>query len=143
MLPTKSFKRRQFVYTEGELANEMYIIKSGEVKIVSNIKKNPIEIATLGKGGFFGEVALLRDERHGATAVAESDIELLIINEEMLDKNLKQLPSWLETIIRSMADRLNDSVQKLSNATLAVTVDKAPDDESAEESEPDKEASKE
>ena len=143
MLPTKKFKHRQFVYTEGELANEMYIIKNGEVKIVSSIKKNPVTIATLGKGGFFGEVALLREERHGATAIAESDLELLVINEEMLDKNLDQLPSWLETIIRSMADRLNDAVKKLSQANISVTIDTAPAEKSAEASEPDKGTSSE
>ena len=116
MLPTKLLKKRQFLFTEGEPAREMYIIKEGTVKVVKNFKKNPIEIATIGKGGFLGEVALLRNEKHGATAIADSDLELVVINKETFDQQLECLPNWIHSLIRSLADRLHNTDSKLAGA---------------------------
>ena len=82
MLTTKTYKPRQFIYTKGETAKEMYIIKSGTVNIVKSIRKNPVIIATLEKQSFFGEVALFLETPHSSTAVAVSDVELAVINRE-------------------------------------------------------------
>jgi CRP-like cAMP-binding protein len=113
MLPIKIFKKRQFVYNEGEIAREMYIIVDGSVKIIKNIKKNPVEIATLGKGSFLGEVAMFRNENHSATAIAETDTELAVINKDTFNEQLKILPNWFQTLIRNMADRLHSATEQL------------------------------
>jgi len=115
MLPTKVFKKRQFIYSEGETAHEMYIITSGNVKIVKSLKKNPVDIATLEKGSFLGEVAMFRNDKHSATAIAETDLELAVINKETFDQQLELLPNWFQTLIRNMADRLYNALEQLSN----------------------------
>lgn len=114
MLPTKLYKKRQFIYTEGEIANEMYVIISGSVKIIKNVKNNIANIAVLEKSSFLGEVALFRGEKHSSTAVAETDIELAVINKETFDQQLKVLPNWFQSVIRSMADRLHHASEQLS-----------------------------
>ena len=113
MLPTKVFKKKQFIYSEGETAREMYIIISGNVKIVKSLKKNPVEIGILEKGSFLGEVAMFRNDKHGATAIAETDLELAVINKEGFDQQLELLPNWFQTLIRNMADRLHDALEQL------------------------------
>ena len=118
MLPTKKFKPRQFVYREGETANEMYIILNGKVKIVKNLGKDPVVVATLEKGSFFGEVALFREKQHGATAIAETDLELAIIKKELFYKQFEQLPSWCLTIVQSMANRLHSSIEQPVRTTV-------------------------
>ncbi len=117
MLPTKVFKKRQFIYSEGETAREMYIITSGNVKIVKSLKKNPVEIGILEKGSFLGEVAMFRNDKHSATAIAEKDLELAVINKEIFDQQLELLPNWFQTLIRNMADRLYDALGQLSSQT--------------------------
>jgi len=113
MLPTKVFKKKQFIYSEGEAAREMYIIISGNVKIVKNVKKNPVDIGILEKGSFLGEVAMFRNDKHSATAIAETDLELAVINKESFDQQLEFLPNWFQTLIRNMADRLYNSLEQL------------------------------
>lgn len=140
MLPTKVFKQRQFIYNEEETANEMYIIKNGKVRIVRNIKNNPITVSTLDKGSFFGEVALLREQKHSATAVAETDVELIVINKESFNQQLGLLQKWFQTIIRSMAERLNstlDQLSKLQPSTPVSTIGKT----EPEKPEPEKQVS--
>ena len=113
MLPTKVFKKKQFIYSEGETAREMYIIISGNVKIVKNVKKNPVDIGILEKGSFLGEVAMFRNDKHSATAIAETDLELAVINKESFNHQLEFLPNWFQTLIRNMAERLNDALEQL------------------------------
>ena len=115
MLPTKVFKKRQFIYTEGETANEMYIVLNGNVKITKKVKNTPVDVATLGKGSFLGEVALFRNEKHSATAVADTDLELAVINKEIFDQQLELLPNWFQTVIRSMAERLHNAIEQLGS----------------------------
>lgn len=133
MLPTtKAFKTRQFIYQEGESANEMYIIISGKVKIAKNIGKNPVVIATLEKGGFFGEVALFREKQHSATAIAETDLELAVIKKESFYQQFEQLPSWCLTIVQSMANRLHNALEQLSSTPV-----KPPSPEEPEQAAPE------
>jgi len=113
MLPTKVFKKKQFIYSEGETAREMYIIISGNVKIVKNVKKNPVDIGILEKGSFLGEVAMFRNDKHSATAIAETDLELAVINKESFNQQLEFLPNWFQTLVRNMADRLYNSIEQL------------------------------
>lgn len=134
MLPTKVLKKRQFLFTEGEPAREMYIIKDGTVRIIKNFKKNPIEIAVIGKGGFLGEVALLRNEKHGATAIADSDLEVAVINKETFDIQLECLPNWFHSLIRSLAQRLHNADLKIAGAYEGIeSSQKTGDDKETEE----------
>ena len=53
----------------GDQASSYYIIKEGEVDIIN--KKGKI-VRTLVKGETFGEAALFKDEKRGATVKAKS-----------------------------------------------------------------------
>ena len=135
MLPTKVFKARQFIYQEGESAKEMYIIISGKVKIVKNLGKNPVVIATLEKGSFFGEVALFREKHHSATAIAETDLELAIVKKELFYKQFERLPNWCLTIVQSMANRLHAALEQLDRTPVVPSLPEEPGQATAEEPE--------
>ena len=124
MLPTKVYKKRQIIYNEGDPAREIYIIMSGLIKIVKNIKKNPTDVAILGKSSILGEVAMFRGDRHSATAVVEDDAEIAIINKESVDEQLKEVPKWIQTLIRSLCDRLHDSNERISMLEKAESAEK-------------------
>ena len=72
LLKQEFYKQGDTILRQGEVGNTFYIIQSGEVSIHLKGKTEPI--ATLGKGKFFGEKALLSDkEKHSkraATVVA-------------------------------------------------------------------------
>jgi CRP-like cAMP-binding protein len=56
----------------------MYVVRSGRVHIVLQHKAdNPILLAELEAGDFFGEMALLGDTSRSATAVADGSVELI------------------------------------------------------------------
>jgi len=46
------------IVREGDKGSEMYIIKSGSVKVTKKTHKGQITLTTLSHGDFFGEMAL-------------------------------------------------------------------------------------
>ena len=68
------------IVKKGEKGDKFYIIKSGTVKCyVSENDANPLY---LGKGKFFGELALLKDQPRAATVEAVKDVQLLTLNRQ-------------------------------------------------------------
>lgn len=74
----RNYQSGETVFAETEPGAGMYVIKSGRVDIVVNHKTdNPMRLAELQSGDFFGEMALLGDTSRSATAVAR-DTSVLI-----------------------------------------------------------------
>ncbi|HEY6567265.1 MAG TPA: MFS transporter [Actinomycetota bacterium] len=66
------------VITEGERGDLFYVIQEGTASVVSG----GAPVATLGPGDYFGEIALLRNVPRTATVHADTDLELLTLDQE-------------------------------------------------------------
>jgi len=83
----RSFREGEAVFHEGEPGVGMYVIESGSVRVfICAPDSHEIELASLGKGEFFGEAALLEDEPRSATVVALEDTALIgLFKPDLLD----------------------------------------------------------
>ena len=63
------------VCREGEIAREMYFIKSGTVQV--QLHGQPVTL--LKKGSYFGEIGLLRNARRNASVRAMTDCDLFVL----------------------------------------------------------------
>lgn len=70
------------VIVEGEVGDRFYVIESGVVSILKRASSTaePSEVNRLGRGGYFGETALLRDIPRTATVVAVTDLVLYALD---------------------------------------------------------------
>ena len=86
---TKTIEAGHLIFQEGEPGNCAYIIKEGkiELSILSNGQHLPV--AVLEKGELFGEMALIDDSLRSASAIAETEVELLTISEHLSKKKSK------------------------------------------------------
>jgi CRP-like cAMP-binding protein len=98
------FPADHIIFKEGDQGDKMYVIKSGQVQV---IRDNSI-LTLLGDNAFFGEMALVSDEKRNATIKAVTDLEVLII-----DKN--DFRHLLETN-RNMASVISYEVIKRANS---------------------------
>jgi CRP-like cAMP-binding protein len=101
------------IFQEGEEGDQMFIIQEGQVKVSRNISGKEQILAILGKGDFFGEMALVTKIKRTATVTALSPVKLLAFNREgflnMITKNAK--------IALNVIDKL---CRRLQNANLHI-----------------------
>jgi CRP-like cAMP-binding protein len=68
------------IIREGRVGAAFFIIVSGDVEVVKNINSpDPIIVATLGPGEFFGEISTLKHLPRSASVRAVQDTECLVI----------------------------------------------------------------
>lgn len=74
-LQSTIFKKDDVIVRQGDVGHEFYIIEEGEAKVTmkgSSVDASGQEVlvTTIGKGGYFGELALLKDAPRAATVAA-------------------------------------------------------------------------
>ena len=97
-LRSVEFAAETQIFKAGAESDKMYFIEKGQVAINSEQNKH---IATLGVGECFGEGALIGAASRNASAVTETDAELVVIEREMAERELqKEHPmTWLATLL--------------------------------------------
>ena len=84
LLKSVSYKAGERIFEEGDEPTHIYIVRSGEIKIVIDADNEPLEIFAFTQGHCFGETALIGIQPHSATAVAVVDTELIVLSGEAL-----------------------------------------------------------
>src|SRR5260370_6674871 len=73
---TVDFAPGEYIFREGDLGTEMYIISDGKVEILNRLGDADRVLAVLEKGDFFGEMSVLGDMPRAASARALTDARL-------------------------------------------------------------------
>jgi len=105
-----------FVFEEGELGTEMYIIQEGKVEILQKAGDENRQRAVLEKGDFFGEMSLLEDLPRNASARAMSEVRLLKIDGTTFDQMLRDNPEIGVRMMRKLSRRLREADRLLREA---------------------------
>ncbi len=112
----KKIPANTVLFQEGDRGEEMYIIQSGKVKISKRIRGIEKTLATLEKGEFFGEMAILNDKPRSASAETVEESEMLVIDRKTFDALIRGNAEIAVRFIKRLADRLretNDQMEAL------------------------------
>jgi len=106
------FGHGEVIFTENSLGDTMYLIESGQVKVSVNAEAGQQEkiISYLGPGNFFGEMALLLNQRRSATITVTLDAELWALYKADLDELLIEYPEIALQITRELSRRLTHAM---------------------------------
>jgi CRP/FNR family transcriptional regulator, cyclic AMP receptor protein len=107
-LRVRRYRRGETIFHQGDPGDSLYIVESGSVKIVlpSPEGEEGAIIATLGRGDFFGELALLDGAPHSATAVAGEPVEALILQQARFEELLETQPGLRRALIAGLVAEL-------------------------------------
>ncbi|HZC56915.1 MAG TPA: cyclic nucleotide-binding domain-containing protein [Xanthobacteraceae bacterium] len=107
--PARDYKAGDVIFKEGDPAQELFIIQSGEVEI--RLGNRVLE--TLPQYSIFGEMALADAAPRSATAVAASDVKLVPVSEKQFLFLISNTPHFALNVMRVMARRLRASTRSL------------------------------
>jgi signal transduction histidine kinase len=101
------------LFAEGEPGDKAYIIREGELEILTSSGGREVLIAVRHVGELIGEMALLEDAPRSATVRAHVDSLLYSIDKEHFDSLIGQSPSALKSMLRSILARLREQQNAL------------------------------
>ena len=101
-IETRRVRAGDVIFREGEKADELFVIKSGYVRIQVGNRT----MADLTADNIFGEMALIDSEPRSATAVAITDVELVPVSEKQFLFLVSQTPYFALKVMRILAQRL-------------------------------------
>ena len=87
---------------EGRPGREFFVLISGTAEVTKKGK----EVALLGAGDWFGEIALLTDAPRTATVKATSPVDVLVITDRRFKTVVETMPSIALKILSSIGERL-------------------------------------
>ncbi|MEO8381494.1 MAG: mechanosensitive ion channel family protein [Acidobacteriota bacterium] len=112
MARVHAFSKGETIIREGQSGDSMFAVHEGVVAVRIGTE----EVARLGAGDFFGEMALLTGENRAADVVALSDVLVIEITKAALQPVLQQHPGLVEAISSKVTER-RGSIESLRNAS--------------------------
>ncbi len=105
------FKEGDVIFNEQDEGEEMYLIDSGEVKIVKTIDDVVVNISyrNLSAGDIFGEMSLITGSRRVASAIAFTDCNLHVMEKEAFMSNISTNWDFANRILVTLARRLEET----------------------------------
>lgn len=114
-----TFSRRTFepnhkIFDEGDPAETVYILRRGIVEIkTGTLGDSPRTVTTIKVGSVFGELALLENRSHRATAIAVKKTEVLEVPRREFIKRLNASDPVMKAVVNHLVSRLQEMASEL------------------------------
>ncbi len=117
ILIRKKYKKNDTIFYEGDDGSEMFIVRSGQVKILTtSADGQEMILGVLLPGDFFGEMSLLDNQPRSAMAVATAkETELLIIRQEEFLKLVREKASLFKEVMGELCRRLRTADEQIQD----------------------------
>jgi CRP-like cAMP-binding protein len=92
------------IMTEGDAGESFFVLTSGKARV----ERRGREVATLGAGDYFGELALFDPAPRNATVTAVGQASLVAMSREAFIRALDQIPAVRDALLHGMARRIHE-----------------------------------
>jgi CRP/FNR family cyclic AMP-dependent transcriptional regulator len=97
------------LFREGDPGAEMYVIQSGRIELLKKVGARERTLATLGRGEFLGEMAILNGKPRTATAIVREPTRCLVLDGATLEQMIIHSPEIAVLLVRKLAQRLDSA----------------------------------
>ncbi len=106
----------QIIFSQGDEGGEMYIIEDGQVEILlEDDDGDSVSLATLERGDFFGEMAVLDGAPRTATARSKGDCRVLPLRGAQFTEMLQRNPGTTLRIMKKLSGRVRELQRRLGD----------------------------
>lgn len=110
-----TFREGDLVYRKGDMAQQMFVILSGKVRMYVGTEPQGDWSEELAKGDFFGEGSLLEPIPRHHTAVALEDTEVVAISRGTFLRMIRQNPEVSVKMMQRLAQRNRELSSRVDN----------------------------
>jgi CRP/FNR family cyclic AMP-dependent transcriptional regulator len=115
----REYPRNSVILFEDDPGDALYIVSTGQVKVVLiGEDGREVILSVLGDGDFFGEMSLIDDEPRSAHVIAMKDSHLLVLRRDDFQQQLQQHPSVALKLLRILVQRLRRADEKIGSLVL-------------------------
>ncbi|MGA1226166.1 MAG: Crp/Fnr family transcriptional regulator [Tamlana sp.] len=113
---TKTIKKGEIIFDEGDMINGVYCVKDGICKL-SKLSKNGKDqiVKIVVKGDLLGQRSLVTDESSNLQAVALNDMEVCFIPKSEIVNDLQNNSKFSFDVLKSMANDLKEADDVIVN----------------------------
>ncbi|GIL18107.1 MAG: hypothetical protein BroJett040_18580 [Oligoflexia bacterium] len=112
------FAAGALIFAEGDPSHELYIVQDGQVEVYkSGHGGSKTVLGRVARNEFLGEISFLLDKRHSASAAALTPVVAVKITKASLNAQLADTPSWLISLAKGLAIKLDHSNEALKKAS--------------------------
>ena len=127
LLETLDRRAETVLFRAGDAGDALYLIERGKIRIcVQATDGHELTLTELGRGDFFGDMALLDGQRRSANAVVADDARLAMLSREHFLSFMRSTPNVALEMLTALANRLRHTDELLRHsATRNVNVEEA------------------
>ena len=111
---TRRYSAGEVVFAEGEVGNELHVVRSGLLHVMRPSAHPEMVLQTLEAGDCFGELAVLNDGRRLASVIALRDSETVHIGKHELEEVLSAHPEAVRKMLGEVARSLTLAKEQLA-----------------------------
>ena len=109
----KSYNAGQMIFNENDVADSLYIIQTGQIRLFRPKGRGFIELSIVRAGEVIGEMAYFEKNKHrNCSAQAIISTEIIEIPYHIFGKAFANLNPWIRTVMQTLVDRLQASNEK-------------------------------
>ena len=116
---SKQLNKGDILFREGDPSDACYVVKSGKISITKVKGNAEIELANLGPGQMFGEMAFFDNKPRSAGAKASADATVIILPFTSLTQQFQTFPQWLKAMVKTINDNLREANKRIKNLEQA------------------------
>src|SRR5690242_14720536 len=115
----RSYPKNSVILFEDDPGDALYIVSSGQVKVVLiGEDGREVILSVMGDGDFFGEMSLIDDEPRSAHVIAMKDSQLLVLRRDDFQSRLEENPRIALKLLRVLVQRLRRADEKIGGLVL-------------------------
>jgi CRP/FNR family cyclic AMP-dependent transcriptional regulator len=108
----RRYPTHSFVFFEGDDAQDVVIVRAGQVKVSVTLEGHEVLLDVLGAGDVLGELSAIDGGPRSATATALTDTDASVITADAFSKFIDDHGDVARVLMRSVASRLRDASRR-------------------------------
>lgn len=106
-------KNGEYLFREGDLSREMYIIQKGTIEVFKKIEGSTVILGQIQRGNMVGEMSLLESLPRSASARAIDDTVLIVLDPGSFLLKIRRDPTFAFELMKLLSGRIRQTNEKL------------------------------